>query len=185
MQYLIVTGNSEQNNACYSILQEVVRGAADGGAEVKVLPLEGIGNCKSCNDGSGECRTGRHCSFGKDGFNEAQKLVENSDALCIIAPIIWGELTDHIKSFLERLRRCENGIMGMLVGKPVLIVVSMDNTGNGLLASLEHMDRFCRQTGAVIFDYLNVNRWNNDYQKVSAYSAARSMAYGRKAGGTS
>jgi hypothetical protein len=46
------------------------------------------------------------------------------------------------------------------------------------------MDRFCRHTGAVIFDYISVNRWNNDYKKNAAYAAARAMAEGRKAGET-
>jgi hypothetical protein len=46
------------------------------------------------------------------------------------------------------------------------------------------MDRFCRHTGAVIFDYIAVNRWNNDYKKKAAYAAARAIAEGRKNGET-
>jgi hypothetical protein len=44
------------------------------------------------------------------------------------------------------------------------------------------MDRFCRHTGAVIFDYTGVNRWNSDYKKEAAYAAAKAMAEGRKNG---
>jgi len=182
VQYLIVSGNSEQNSVCHSILQEVLRGAADGGAEAKALSLEGIGRCKACNDDAGICRTEHRCAFGKDGFDEAQEMTKQSDALCIITQVGWNEMAECVKNFLERLRRCENGMIGSLAGKPILVVMSPDGSGNGLLACMEQIDRFCRQTGAVIFDYLNVNRWNNDYQKVSAYAAARSMAYGRKAG---
>jgi hypothetical protein len=53
-----------------------------------------------------------------------------------------------------------------------------------MLSCLEQMDRFCRHTGAVIFDYIGVNRWNNDYKKSAAYAAARAMAEGRLAGET-
>jgi hypothetical protein len=33
-----------------------------------------------------------------------------------------------------------------------------------MLSCLEQMDRFCRHTGAVIFDYIGINRWNSDYK---------------------
>jgi hypothetical protein len=46
------------------------------------------------------------------------------------------------------------------------------------------MDRFCRHTGAVIFDYIGINRWNNDYKKSAAYEAAKAMVSGRKNGDT-
>jgi hypothetical protein len=46
------------------------------------------------------------------------------------------------------------------------------------------MDRFCRHTGAVIFDYIGVNRWNNDYKKATIYAAAKAMTEGRKNGET-
>jgi hypothetical protein len=46
------------------------------------------------------------------------------------------------------------------------------------------MDRFCRHTGAVIFDYIGINRWNNDYKKAAIYAAAKAMAEGRKNGET-
>jgi hypothetical protein len=53
-----------------------------------------------------------------------------------------------------------------------------------MLSCLEQMDRFCRHTNAVIFDYIGFNRWNNDYKKEAAYQAALAMAQGRKAGET-
>jgi len=46
------------------------------------------------------------------------------------------------------------------------------------------MDRFCRHTGAAIFDYIGINRWNNDYKKKAVFEAAKAMAVGRKNGDT-
>jgi hypothetical protein len=100
-------------------------------------------------------------------------------------------MAEGLKSFFDRLRRCESAIFAkgddalrILLGKPALLVASPGGSGNGALTCLEQMDRFCRHTGAVIFDYISINRWNNDYKKVSAYAAARSMAEGRKSGET-
>lgn len=182
MRYLIISGSSGQNNLCASIQQEVVRGAADGGAEVELLALDGIGRCKACNEGLGICRNEHRCAFGKDGFDDARETANLADALCIVTPVVWGEITELVKNFLERMRRCDYGVIGALAGKPMLIIAAPEGTGNGLLVCLEQMDRFCRHTGSVIFDFIGVYRWNNDYQKLSAYHAAKSMAYGRRAG---
>jgi len=38
--------------------------------------------------------------------------------------------------------------------------------------------------GEVVFDYIGVNRWNSDYKRQAAYSAARAMTEGRKTGST-
>jgi hypothetical protein len=46
------------------------------------------------------------------------------------------------------------------------------------------MDRFCRDTGAVIHDYFGINRWNNDYKRLAVYAAGKTMVGGRKAGDT-
>jgi hypothetical protein len=46
------------------------------------------------------------------------------------------------------------------------------------------MERFCRHTGAIIFDYIGGNRWNNDYKMIAVKSAAHAIAIGRKNGDT-
>jgi len=163
-------------------MQEVIKGAGEGGADVQVLTIEGIRKCKNCNDGWGVCRNEHICAFGKDGFNEAHRTVRLADALCIMMPADPGESAETMSSFLERLRRCEFGQFSALAGKPVLILSFPDGANNSLLSCLEQMDRFCRQTGAVIFDYFGINNWTSDYTKISAYNAGKAIAYGRKAG---
>ena len=182
MRYLIVSGMTKQDVFDQSILHEAFRGAGDGGAEVQILTLDGIGRCKACEDEGSPCKTGRRCAIGSDGFDEAQLAATEAGAMCIVAPIQWGEVTEPLKGFLERLLRCEHGLSGSLHGKPILLIAVPDGMGGGMLTCLELLDRFCRQTGAVIFDYLCITRWNSDYQRASTYAAAKSMAYGRKAG---
>jgi hypothetical protein len=38
-----------------------------------------------------------------------------------------------------------------------------------------------RKSGAVIFDYIGINRWNNDYKKSAVYAVAKAMAGGKRA----
>ncbi|MDR1692461.1 MAG: NAD(P)H-dependent oxidoreductase, partial [Oscillospiraceae bacterium] len=127
------------------------------------------------------------CAFGNDGFADAKEEVRKADALALITPVYWSEMAEGLKCFLDRLRRCDSflgGHKGVVSGKPVLLAASPGGSGNGLLPCLEQMDRFCRHTDAVIFDYIGINRWNNDYKKAAAYAAAKAMAEGRKHGET-
>ncbi|MDR1947765.1 MAG: flavodoxin family protein [Spirochaetaceae bacterium] len=184
MKYLIVSGNPKSDGLCYSVTEQLIRGAKDGGAETDVLIVEKLARCHVCGDGWGTCREKHSCAFGGDGFNDAQERIRNSDQFCFITPVYWGEMAEALKGFLDRLRRCEFGQSGALSGKQILLVASPGGTGNGMLSCLEQMDRFCRHTGAVIFDYIGINRWNHDYKKGAAYAAAKAMASGRRAGET-
>ncbi|MCL1848171.1 MAG: NAD(P)H-dependent oxidoreductase [Clostridiales bacterium] len=164
------------------MIQEIARGAIEGGADVPILTIEGIMDCKGCNDGWGVCRNEHVCTYGKDGFTEAHQQIRQADALCLVMPADPDAAGASMTGLLERLRRCEFGPYGALANKPILIVSFPDGADNSLLSCLEQTDRFCRQTGAVIFDYLGVNSWNSDYSRISAYYAGRAIAYGRKAG---
>jgi len=184
MKVLLLSGNPKSGGLTHSVTQEALRGAADAGAQAEVRTFGELGRCRVCGDGWGPCRSTHRCDFGDDGFADAQAAVRSADRLCIITPVYWGEMAEGLKCFLDRLRRCEFGGEGALSGKPVLLIAVPGGSGNGLLPCLEQMDRFCRHTGAVIFDYIGVNRWNSDYKRVTAYAAARALAEGRVAGET-
>jgi multimeric flavodoxin WrbA len=184
MKYLVISGNPKKDGLCFSLTEAILRGAREGGADAEVLTVEKLDRCHICGGGWGKCREGHRCVFGADGFDAAQGAVKAADQFCFVTPVYWGEMAEGLKGFFDRLRRCEFGQQGALSGKPILLAASPGGTGNGLLSCLEQMDRFCRHTGALIFDYIGVNRWNRDYKIKAAYEAARAMAEGRQAGET-
>jgi multimeric flavodoxin WrbA len=166
-------------------MEEIIRGAKDGGADVTVVTPEGIKRCECCGDGWGTCLKEHICSITDDRFEEAQAAVRAADAVCIITPVYWQEVSEGLKSLMDRLRRRENPFYepdGALAGKPVLMVAIPGGSGHGMLPCLEQMHRFCQHTKAEVFDFIGVNRWNADYKKTAACAAARAMASGRKIG---
>jgi len=184
MKYLIISGNPKKDGLTHAVTEAIMRGASDGGAETEILNVNGTKACRCCGGGWGTCPKEHKCEYGGDGFGKAQEAALGADMLCIITPVYWGETAEGLKSFMDRLRRCEFGRDGALSGKQVLLAAAPGGSGGGMLVCLEQMERFCHHTGAVIFDYIGVNRWNSDYKKAAAYSAARAMAEGRKAGET-
>lgn len=185
MRFLVLNGNPKKDGLCHAATEAVIHGAAEGGADIQVITMENMKRCRCCGDGWGVCYREHYCAFGDDGFNEAQAAVKAADVICIVSPVYWWEVSEELKSFLDRLRRCENwleGHTGALAGKPVLLVVSAGGSGYGLLPCLEQLERFCKHTEAVIFDYIGINRWNKDYTHQSAYAAAKALSQGRKPG---
>ena len=194
MKYLIISGSPKKSGLCYSVTEAVRKGAEAGGAQVQILTVEKLGRCHVCGEGWGTCREKHVCACGDDGFSEAQKTVRDADLLCFITPVYWGEMAESLKCFFDRIRRCEAAMLrnatnpsesrAAFADKQVLLVASPGGSGNGMVSCLEQLDRFSRHTGAAIFDYIGVNRWNNDYKKAAAYAAAKAMAEGRKNGDT-
>ncbi len=186
MKITILSGNPKKDGRCQSMIDVVKAGATEGGAEVEEIRLidYDFERCHVCGDGWGICREGGDCSFGDDGFDEIRKRLQDSDALVIATPVYWGETSELLKSFIDRLRRCEFNQEGVFRNKQVLLIASAGGSGNGILTCLEQMDRFCRHTNAIIFDYIGVNRWNTDYKQHAAKAAALAMASGRKNGDT-
>lgn len=186
MKISILSGNPKTDGLCQSIIEAVKLGAAKGNAEVDEIRLcdFSLTRCQVCGDGWGPCRDENYCQYGQDGFDEIKGRIQSSEAIVLITPVYWGETSEALKSFIDRLRRCEFNGQEILRNKQVLLIASAGGTGNGILTCLEQIDRFCRHTGAIIFDYIGVNRWNSDYKKLAAKTAAYAIASGRKNGET-
>jgi len=187
MKFLIITGNPKKDGLCKAVTAEIERGAVSGGADVEIITTEKIMRCHVCGDGWGTCRNQNNCEFGSDSFSELQTKLKEADLLCFVTPVYWGETAEGLKAFMDRLRRCEFtafGGEGALKGKQTLLAAIPGGSGNGLLTCLQQMERFCQHTGAVVFDYIGVNRWNQVYKCKAAYEAALLMAKGVKNGET-
>ena len=189
MRFVILSGNPKETGLCRAMMDAIIQGAKDGGADVVEAGMKGILRCQMCGDGWGRCREKHECAFGDDGFTALQALVHSADAVALITPVCWGECDEALKAFMDRLRRCENFLFraegeGALSGKPALLVVSPGGSGNGAVPCLAQMERFCQHTSAKIFDMIVVNRWNSDYKRTAIYEAARAIAGGRKHGET-
>ncbi|MHB1315727.1 MAG: flavodoxin family protein [Christensenellales bacterium] len=186
MKICILSGNPKKDGLCQSVIDAAISGALEAGAqadEIKLCDYELV-RCQICGEGWGPCRSEHYCIYGDDGFTEIKARMQSSDCFIFASPVYWWETSEAFKAFIDRFRRCEFGQSGILHNKQAICIASAGGTGNGLLSCLEQMERFCRHTGAVVFDYIGVNRWNCDYKRQAAKEAAYAMASGRKNGDT-
>ncbi|MEA4890447.1 MAG: flavodoxin family protein [Clostridiaceae bacterium] len=186
MKILILSGNPKKQGLCQSMIDAVKAGAAEGGAAVEEIRLSDIPliRCQVCDNGWGICLSENRCKYGDDGFTALMAQMESADVLVLATPVYWGEMAESLKCFLDRLRRCVHGPTSFLAGKQALLLATPGGSGNGQLTCWEQLDRFCRHTGLIIFDYIGANRWTSDYKRQSAYAAGKALAEGRRNGMT-
>lgn len=186
MKLLTISGNPKKDGLCQSVIEAINRGAKDGGAdaeEVRLCDLK-LEQCVVCGSGWGPCKEKHLCSYGNDGFKTVSDNIAAADAVALVTPVYWWEVSEALKSFMDRFRRCNFSENGRLSGKQVMLVVSAGGTGNGIVSCLEQLESFCKHTGAEVYDLIGVNRWNSDYKRRAAYEAAYALACGRKNGDT-
>ncbi len=179
MKVIILSGTPKHEGLCNSCVNAALIGVEKAGADCEVIRLcdYNIVRCAMCGDGWGTCREGHTCIFGADGFAEIQKKMMDADALILDTPVYWGDMTEIMKAFFDRFRRCEamKGELGAIAGKPVILIASPGGSGNGMISCFEQMERLCRHLHANIYDYIGVNRWNRDYKLVAISEAVATM----------
>jgi multimeric flavodoxin WrbA len=183
MRFLVISGTPKHEGLCDSCVRAVCEGAETEDVAVEVARVcdGSIARCAICEDGWGDCLRKHTCRFGDDGFTDLQIKIAQADVIALVTPVYWWEMTESMKAFFDRFRRCEatRGDKGAVAGKPVLLVASPGGSGNGMLSCLEQMERLCKHLRARIFDYIGVNRWNKEYKLVAIRSAAKAMASGK------
>jgi multimeric flavodoxin WrbA len=180
MKIVIVSGTPKREGLCCSCVDAAITGVKRAGVDYEVVRLKDyqLARCEMCGDGWGTCREQHTCIFGADGFTEIQNKLKEADAIILDTPVYWGDMSEAMKAFFDRFRRCEamQGDNGAIAGKSVLLIASPGGSGNGMISCFEQMERLSHHLRAKIFDYIGVNRWNQEYKLVAITEAVVAMA---------
>ena len=194
MKLLIISGTPKSDGVTHSFVEKAVEMAKELGVDAEVIRLVDmeLKKCKMCDDGWGICFSKHYCTFGdEDGFNEAQKKVSYADAYIYISPVYWGEVSEDMKIFMDRLRRCQatkqwdkdENVKSFLIGKPSILVAVAGGGGGGTISTFDNMERAISHMGGNewprdstgVFDYIAVNRWNQEYKREAFKAAIKAM----------
>lgn len=161
--------------ACASAAAEGVRQAGGELEAVNINHLK-IGMCQACDNGWGTCQEEHTCQT-EDDFQELHARSLNADALILVTPVYWGEMSESAKAFTDRLRRCEATLSeeSRLFRKPVIAVAAAGGSGGGMITCLASMERWIEHVRARKFDLIPVNRWSREYKLVTIRAAAEAM----------
>ena len=159
MKILGISGSPRKGSTTDQLVGEVLAGAE---CETAFLPTMNIERCRQCDDaGWGTCRTEGQCVI-KDDLGDLAAKVRAADAAVFTTPVYFGDLSESLRAFLDRLRRtCVNeaGKKG-IAGTPAVGVCVAGGGGGGAPSCAVSLERVLTTCGFDVVDVVPVRRQN-------------------------
>ena len=180
MKVLVVTSTPNTVGLTAACGEAARQGVVDGRSRARLVNLNehSILRCAVCEEGWGSCLTKHRCSL-EDDFDGLQRSFEEAEGYAWVTPVYFGEPSEPMKAFLDRLRRCEatkkDDARSVMDGKPIVCVAAAGGSGNGAVHCLGEMERIARQLSAVPFDFIPVTQKTRDYQIETIHDALAAM----------
>jgi multimeric flavodoxin WrbA len=179
MKIMILTSSPNKDGLTAACGAEAKKGAEMGSATVSIIDLNAlnISRCQACGNGWGTCGDKHVCQV-EDDFQKLHSEMAEADGYIIITPVYWHDMSESLKAFVDRLRRCEagKGDQNSLAGKPFVCVAAPGGSGNGAISCLASFERFVDHVKGVKYDFINITRRSRDYKLTTIREASKSMA---------
>jgi multimeric flavodoxin WrbA len=163
---LIFVGARNHEGHTGRATKALVEGFRQGGVEPEEIWLleRDVRMCTQRGmDGFGNCLAEGVCKIGDDFEGLVQKI-RDSDMVVFVTPVYWGDLSEIIRAFLDRLRRIclhENGKKG-IAGKLAAGVCVASGGGGGAPNSANSLQRVLGHCDFDVLDVVPARRQNLD-----------------------
>ncbi len=154
-----------------------VSGIGRHGTEVEEVHLNtrNIAHCRACGNGWGTCLSKGDCVL-EDDFAAIYRSLRHADGIVLVTAVYWHDVTECMKAFLDRLRRCETAHNGSLAGKKCFLVACAGGSGLGAIECLHAMEETIKHMHMQACDRIPVVRFNRDYMLPALESAGTCFA---------
>jgi multimeric flavodoxin WrbA len=164
MKVVIILGSRDPKGQTANAADSLKDAMAGKGiqAEKLFLPVMKLERCRQCEDnGWGICRSKGQCII-EDDFGSIVDKLKKSDAVVFATPVYFGDLSESMKAFLDRLRRIcmnENGQMGIndKIAAGICVAGGGGGGSHGCIINLEKVLATC---GFNVLDMVSVRRQN-------------------------
>lgn len=164
MKVTVLWSTANSDGLTNSAVQHFENGLKSAGVEVNDIWLNKakITSCMACGNGWGNCRKTGECAL-KDEFTSIYGQLRDSDGIVFVSAVYWSDMTECMKAFIDRLRRCEATKNHFLADKRCVLVACAGGTGRGTLECLHQMEQALTHMGMRAYDRIPVIRYNSDY----------------------
>jgi multimeric flavodoxin WrbA len=172
MKILILSGSKNRQGKTASAIEAVHKGITRAGGETEIIFLTELTleKCRQCNkDGWGICRSEHRCII-EDDFAAISDKIKAADAVLFVTPVYFGDLSESIRGFLDRLRRTRfmfgpsqtPGIPPRPPGPhtPAAGLCYAGGSGNGTVSCAFNLERILQTCGFDVVDMIPVRRQN-------------------------
>lgn len=165
MKLMVISGSRNPEGQTAQAAGALIQGAESAGATVELvfLPEMKIERCRQCDEnGWGDCREKGKCVIDDDLAPLADKIRE-ADAVVFANPVYFWDLSESLRSFLDRLRRTvthhDHGKVG-LTGKPAVGICLAGGGGGGAPNCCVNLERILARCGFDVVDMIPARRQN-------------------------
>ena len=164
MNILVLSGSRNPQGKTAHAINTVRKGitAAGGESECLFLPELNLERCRQCDpDGWGLCRKEGHCTI-EDDFPSLVEKIKSSDVVVFANPVYFGDLTESMRGFLDRLRRIRFRRTNPVIpqGIPAIGLCYAGGSGNGSPNCSASLDRALQSCGFDVVDMVPLRRQN-------------------------
>lgn len=165
-EILVISGSRNPNGQTARAAKALVEGitAKGGKGEVVFLPEMKLEHCRQCDQsGWGLCRTEGRCAI-DDDFAGLMDKMRKADALVFATPVYFSDLSESMRTFLDRVRRTcwpEAGKDG-IAGKPAIGICVAGGGGGGAPSCCAILERVLGTCGFDVIDMVPARRQNLD-----------------------
>lgn len=169
MNILVISGSRNPSGQTASAGDAFLQGVKDAGGtgEQIFLPQIAIERCRQCDDaGWGICRTEGECVIADDFAAIVDKIV-SADAVAFSTPVYFGDLSESLRAFLDRLRRTcvnENG-KAKVAGKKAVGICVAGGGGGGAPFCTFSLEKVLSTCGFDVVDMVPARRQNLEMKR--------------------
>ena len=164
MKAICISGSRNPDGQTATAAKAVTEGLSEKGClcEQFFLPALQIERCRQCDDrGWGSCRTEGKCVI-KDDFADLVSKISQSDAVIFANPVYFGDLSESLRAFLDRLRRITRHDDGKVevADTPAVGVCVAGGGGGGAPNCCLSLEKVLSTCGFDVLDLVPVRRQN-------------------------
>lgn len=172
MQILILSGSRNHEGQTARAINAVCKGITDAGgnSETIFLTESKLERCWQCEqDGWGLCRKEGRCVI-EDDFSSLVEKMEAADFVVLATPVYFGDLSESMRGFLDRLRRIRHLRMiraGRRPGgfpeeedTPAIGLCYAGGSGMGTISCCANLERILQTCGFDVVDMIPARRQN-------------------------
>ena len=165
MKVAVLWSSPNKDGLTASAKDQMIAGLRKAGAEVDEIHLNSmrVEHCRSCGNGWGTCNKLGTCAIRNDDFAEIYERLKIADGIVWVSAVYWSGMTECMKAFVDRLRRCEATYAHTLKDKRCILIACAGGTGRGTLECLGDMEMALTHMGMRAYDRIPVVRYNKDY----------------------
>lgn len=144
-----------------------------------VLNHYNIHKCEACGKrGWGMCLEEHSCRM-EDDFNQLKKKIDEFDAMIIVSPVYFYEMSESAKTFFDRLKRCESfDENSKLKGKKMLCIACAGGSGDGTENTINSMKILAKFLHMNVIKCVGVTRMNFENVKSEIVEGTEKLILG-------